>query len=314
MASASPPTTRRAAQLLLQLARDHRRILGGAVLGGLGWQLAGIVVPVVIGWTIDRGIVEGDRQAIWLGVLAMVGLGAVEAGCAALRHWMACRADMAAGASVRLALTDAALRLDEDAADRFPPGEVIARETSDGATVAGLFDAVGHTVAEAISVPVITVVLLLIDPALGLVVGLLIPVSIVLMWRSSVVWERRSAKVQAAMGRAVSSAQESVEGFRTIRGIGAESAAVDRFVTRSASLRDRSVEMGNLWLAFEPALQLVTVAAEGLVLWIGGHRVIDGSVGIGEVVTAVGLVLFLSGPLRTLGERVLTVQGALASA
>jgi ABC-type multidrug transport system fused ATPase/permease subunit len=58
----------------------------------------------------------------------------------------------------------------------------------------------------------------------------------------------------------------------------------------------------------------VTVAAEGLVLWIGGHRVIDGSVGIGEVVTAVGLVLFLSGPLRTLGERVLTVQGALASA
>lgn len=51
-------------------------------------------MPAVIGWTVDRGILQEDRTAIWWGGLALLGLGAVEAAGAALRHRMACTVSM----------------------------------------------------------------------------------------------------------------------------------------------------------------------------------------------------------------------------
>lgn len=307
-------TRRRAWGLLARLVRAHHRILAGAVLGGVGWQLAGIVVPVVIGWTVEHGIEQSDRSAVWWGGLMLVGLGAVEAACAALRHRMACTAYVGGAADLRAALTDAALGLDGDDRDRFPPGEVLARATSDTDTVAGMLDSFGHTVAEALSVPVILTALLVIDPMLALVVGVTVPVTAGIMWRYSTVWERRSADAQRAMGAAVQSAQETVEGFKVVRGLGAESAAIHRFAGRSEELRDRSIQVGRLWLAFEPALDAMSVISVAAVLWVGGERVIDGAVSLGGMVTAVGFVLFLAGPVRTVGSRILTVQTALASA
>jgi ATP-binding cassette subfamily B protein len=305
---------RRSWALLRRLLHQQRQALGGAVLGGIGWQVAGIVVPVVIGWTVDRGIVDGDRSAIWWGGLALVVLGAFEAACAALRHRMACTAYVRSSASLREELTAAALGLDGDDRVRFPPGEVLARETSDTDTLGGLMDSVGHTVAETLSIPIILVALVVIDPLLALTVAVTVPATALVMWRYSVVWDRRSAAAQRAMGVTVERAQETVEGFKVLRGIGAEDAAVERFADRSGELRDRATDVGRLWLVFEPLLDSLSVLSVAAVLWVGGNRVLDGDVALGGVVTAIGFVLFLSGPVRTVGERILTLQTALASA
>lgn len=293
---------------------EQRRVLAAAVLAGVGWQLAGIVVPVVIGWTIDRGIVHEDRSVIWWGGLVLVGLGVVEAGCAALRHRMACTAYMGSAASLRVSLTAAALGLDDDDRSRFPAGEVLARETSDTDTVGGLFDAVGHTVAQAFSIPIILLALVVIDPLLAATVAVTVPLTAAVMWRYSVIWDLRSAAAQAAMGETVSRAQETVERFKALRGIGAEDVAAARFAERSAELRDRATDIGRLWLVFEPLLDSLSVLSVAAVLWVGGNRAIDGDVPLGGVITAIGFVLFLTGPVRTIGERILTLQSALASA
>jgi ABC-type multidrug transport system fused ATPase/permease subunit len=317
MRSSRPPVgerRRRAWALLRTLLRQQRRVLAGAVLGGISWQLAGIVVPVIIGWTVDRGIVADDRSAIWWGGLALVVLGGFEAAGAALRHRMACTAYVRSSASLREELTAAALGLGGEERVRFPPGEVLARETSDTDTVGGLMDAVGHTVAESLSIPIIVVALFVIDPLIALTVAVTVPATALVMWRYSVVWDRRSAAAQAAMGATVERAQESVEGFKVLRGIGAEEAAVARFAERSGDLRDRATDVGRLWLVFEPLLDSLSVLSVAAVLWVGGNRVVDDEVALGGVVTAIGFVLFLSGPVRTVGERILTLQTALASA
>lgn len=284
-----------------------------AMVAGIGWQMAGIAVPLVVGWAVDQGIGGGDRTAVWWSGLALVGLGAIEAGCAAVRHRMASTAYVSSSADLREALTTAALRLDTGACDRFPPGEVLARATSDTDTVGALFDAVGHTVAEALSIPVILIALAVIDPVLAGVVAVTVPVTAVVMWRYSQVWERRSGAAQAAMGEAIREAQECIEGFKALRGLGAEPTALSRFENRSAALRDRSITVSRLWMVFEPALDALAVFSVAAVLWVGGNRVIDGSIGLGGLVAATGLVLFLAGPVRTIGERMLTIQSALAS-
>lgn len=305
---------RRSWQLIARLLRTNRRTLGWSIVGGLLWQFGGIIVPVVIGWIVDRGIEGDDRRVIWWGSALLVVTGAVEAAGAALRHRNACLAFMDGSADLRSALTAAALQLDDEGQAAFPPGEVVARETSDAATVAGLLDAVGHTVATTLSIPVVTVALVLIDPVIGLLVAVVVPVSMAVTWRYSLAWERRSAAAQAAMGETVQAGQESVEFGKVLRGIGAESAAVDRFTARSDDLRQRSVRLADLWIIFEPVLESLSLLSVALVLLIGGGRVIDGGMPLGDVITAIGLVLFLAGPVRTVGGRILTVQSALASA
>lgn len=301
-------------RLMGRLISRNRRLLTVGLLGGIGWQAAGIVVPVVIGWTVDHGIEAGDRSAIWWGGLVLVLLGALEAVGSVVRHRMASAAYMSGAAELRTALTAAALDLDEDGRDAFPPGEVIARETSDTETLGGLLDAFAYTVAETLSIPVIIVLLALVDPVLAVVVGIIVPVSAFITWRYSVVWERRSAEVQESMGGTVERAREAVDGFKVVRGLGVEPAVVGRFAGRSVELRDRSTGVAKLWLIFEPLLEALSVLSVGAVLWIGGERVIAGDVELGAVVTAVGFVLFLSGPVRTVGVRILSLQAGLASA
>jgi len=301
-------------QLLRRLLRSNRRALGWSIAGGLLWQFGGIVTPLLIGWIVDRGIGADDRRAIWWGAALLLAVGAVEAAGAALRHRNACVAFMGANAELRVVLTEAALELDDEGQTAFPPGEVVARETSDAATVAGLLDAVGQTVATAVSIPVVVGALVWIDSVLGAVVALVVPISMALTWRYSVVWERRSTIAQTAMGETVQAAQETVELGKVLRGIGAEAAAVDRFAGRSERLRRDSVRLADLWIVFEPLLEALSLLSVALVLWLGGLRVVSGDLPLGDVVTAIGLVLFLGGPVRTVGGRILTVQSALASA
>ena len=284
-----------------------------SVVGGLFWQLGGVVTPVVLGWIVDRGIEGDDRQVVWVGAVALVAIGAVEA--------------VAPASPVRLPGVHRRLRRPprrphrRRAAPRRRRSAPLstrrdrtARETSDTSAIADLLDAFGQTVATAVSLPIVLVILAVIDPVLGLVVGALVPLSLVLTFRSSLVWERRSTAARNAMGATVQFAQETVEHGKALRGVGAEAATVDRFAGESAELRRRSVRLADLWIVFEPLLESLSLLSVALVMWIGGVRVIDGGMPVGDVVTAVGLVLFLSGPVRTVGSRVLTVQSALASA
>ena len=186
--------------MLASTARGQRRALTVAVLAGIGWQLAALCLPLLLGWTVARGIEDGETSAIWLGGLAIVALGAAEAGFDAIRHRMESLAYAHGSAALRHELVAAALRLDEDARDRFPAGEVVARATSDTEVVAELLDAAGYTLAQALTLPVAIAALFVIDPGLGLVALVSVAVTGPLLWRYTAVWERRSAAVQEAVG------------------------------------------------------------------------------------------------------------------
>jgi ABC-type multidrug transport system fused ATPase/permease subunit len=310
-----PNARRRAAwQLLGRLVRRHSHILRKAILAGIGWQAAGIAVPIVLGWAIDHGIEDDNRAAIWIAGGAILVLGGFEAACGGYRHNNACRAHMGGSVGTREELIAAALDLDADGRDTYPPGEIVTRADSDADQIGVQLDVIGHTVAFAVSVPVVLVCLFVIDPVLAGAVLVTTVVTGLVVGRYSAVWERRSEAAQDAAGHTTDAAQETVEGFKVVRGIGAEAGMVARFEQRSTELRARATAVGRLWMVFEPVLQALSVASVAVVLWLGGERVIDGTLEIGQVVTAIGFAVFLTEPIRTLGERVLTLQQTLASA
>jgi ABC-type multidrug transport system fused ATPase/permease subunit len=124
----------------------------------------------------------------------------------------------------------------------------------------------------------------------------------------------RSAEVRRAFDATSAASEELVEGFRITACLGVSDVMADRCAGRSEVLRAASVRRARLWLLFEPVVEGLSLVAVTVVVWLGGLRVIDGQLSTGSLVTAVGLALFLTWPVRTLGERIVTVQMALASA
>jgi ATP-binding cassette subfamily B protein len=291
-----------------------RRPLGVALLAGIAWQLVTAALPIVLGWAIDHGIEEGQRSAIWLAALAVIGLGLAEAVTDAVRHRAENSASARVAAHLRAAVVGAALRARDEDRDRFPPGDVVARATADVDEVAELTDALGYSAGFALTAPVLVGAIAVIDPLMGAVALAGAVATALCVWGSAGTWQARSTAMQEAMGATVERAQETLEGFKTVRGLGAEGQALARFDAASRELRDRARSLSNLWIGFSPLLETLSFASVVGVLWIGGERVLAGDLGVGAVVAAVGLALTLATPVRALADWAVHVQGALASA
>jgi len=312
--SAGVATRRRAAwRFIGSLIVRERRGIGLASLSGLSWQGAAILAPVIAAHAIDA-IVDGDRGGVYLWAAAAVAVGVVETVAGAGRHVFAMRNRAHGLAHVRDALLEQALRLDARFHDRFPPGELMSRSSSDAEVVCRVLDASGHTVGYLVTVVGASIVLLLIDATLALLILAPLPLLILGFWRYARRYSTRTKRLQEELGHASALVEETVAGIRVVKGLGAGAALSQRFHDTSERVRARAFDVVAVDAVFLPALELVPLLDQVLVLWFGGHRVLDGQLTLGEFVALNAYVVILVWPLRVLGQRISTLQNALAAA
>jgi ATP-binding cassette subfamily B protein len=285
----------------------------GAVLSGLLWQTGAISAPLIVSYTIDHGIVPRDRHTLVIWLLALLGVGLLEVVAGGMRHIYAIRNRSATDARVRDAIFAHALRLDASYHDRVGPGELMSRASSDSEHVARMMDAIGHTIGYALTVVAVSVVMLVIDPKLALLVLLPLPLVSVVAWIYSRRYDARTRRLQEAWASAATLVEETVSGIRVVKGLGAGSALSGRFRSRSDQIVGRALDVARLDAVFNPALEVLPLIGIAAVLWVGGRQVISGSLSLGLFVAFNAYVVMLVWPLRVLGQRVSTLQKALAA-
>jgi ATP-binding cassette, subfamily B, bacterial len=104
-----------------------------------------------------------------------------------------------------------------------------------------------------------------------------------------------------------------VSGIRVVKGLGAGDALSSRFRQRSDRIVQRALDIARLDAVFNPALEALPLVGIASVLWFGGRSVIDGDLSLGSFVAFNAYVVMLVWPLRVLGQRVSTLQKALAA-
>lgn len=268
----------------------------------------------MLGATVDRGIIDGDRDALWSGATAMLLLGVVVAISDAGRHTCETLAQVRVQAELREAVARVALDADESHRDTWPPSELVARATADVDKVAEATENAAWLVAQTVVIPVAVGALVLLDPVLAAAVVVTVALSVALTWVASTGWSRRTEVAQEAMAGYVAEAHAVMEGYKVVRGAGAEAGVAAGLARRSAEVRDRTVATSRLWVGFAPVLEVLTGIAVVAVLWVGGERVIDGQLELGEVVGAAGLALFLAEPMGSIGHGFVVMRQALVSA
>jgi ATP-binding cassette, subfamily B, bacterial len=306
---------RRAAWAYLwSLIRRERAGVAWAAVAGLSWQAAAVTSPLFVGQAIDEGILPHHTRTLvfWCGGVLL--LGVVESVAGGYRHFFAIRNRSRADAAVRDGLYTRALELDARFHDRVGAGELMSRASNDAELIARVLDSIGHTLGYVLTIFAVAVMLLLIDLPLALVVLLPLPLVSIGFWRYSALYRGRTSRLQEELGSATSLVEETVSGIRVVKGLGAGRTLGSRFRTTSDRVVDRALDVARVDAIFLPVLEALPLVGILAALWYGSHRVIDGDMTLGEL-TAFNLYLaLLVWPLRVLGQRISTVQRALAAA
>jgi ATP-binding cassette subfamily B protein len=295
------------------IVREQSGGVTGAVVSGLLWQAGAVGAPLVVKYAIDNGIVAGDHHTLLLWLLVLLTVGLLEVGAGGLRHIYAIRNRSQSDARIRDALFAHALRLDAAYHDRVGPGELLSRASSDSQHIARMMDAIGHTIGYVLTVVAVAVVMLVLDPGLALVVLIPLPVVSVAAWLYSRRYDTGTQRLQEAWGEASTLVEETVSGIRVVKGLGAGDALSGRFRDRSDEVLRRALELARLDAVFNPFLEMLPLIGIAAVLWLGGRSVIAGDLSLGSFVAFNAYVVMLVWPLRVLGQRVTTVQKALAA-
>jgi ATP-binding cassette subfamily B protein len=294
------------------VVRSQAHGVSGAVISGLLWQTGAVGAPLIVKYAIDHGIVTRDHHTLVIWLIVLLGVGLLEVCAGAFRHLYAIRNRAHSDARVRDALFAHALRLDAAYHDRVGPGELLSRASSDSQHIARMMDAIGHTIGYVLTVFAVAVVMLVLDWQLALVVLIPVPLISVGAWLYSRRYERGTRALQESWAEASTLVEETVSGIRVVKGLGAGDALSARFRDRSRQIMDRALDLARLDALFIPVLEMLPLLGIAAVLWFGGRRVGHGLT-IGSFVAFNAYVVMLVWPMRVLGQRVTTVQKAVAA-
>ncbi len=282
--------------LRCSLAGQRRELAIGSVLGA-SHQAAEALVPVVIGLVVDRAVGRSDGGLLlwWLAALAALYVVLSYSFRFGARAWE--RAAEKAAHTLRVQLVSRVLDPRGGADEGRLPGALTSIATEDARRVGLVSMASIVGVANFTAVLVSAVVLIRISLPLGLVVLLGTPL---LLWLGNLLGkplERRSHGEQESAADASGTAADLVAGLRVLKGIGAESAALARYRATSRDALTATLRAARAQAWQGAVILTLTGAFIALVAYVGGRLAASGDISIGELVSAVGLALFLIGPL-----------------
>jgi ABC-type multidrug transport system fused ATPase/permease subunit len=203
-------------------------------------------------------------------------------------------------------------------------GDIMTRVLEDVTAVERvLIDGIEQGSVAILQVIIVSVLLFLKEPGLGLLT--LTPVPLL---ATGALWYTLTAKPRYGGQRRAASAMNSLlhdnlAGVRQIKAYAREEAEHRRFNRESARLKDATLVVLKAWAIYTPSMEFVTSCGLAIVTGFGGMAVLEGKMGLGELVASLILVRFLYEPIsrlhslnqmfqsgRAAGERVFEIMNS----
>jgi ATP-binding cassette, subfamily B, bacterial len=299
---------------LLGFLRPYRWSLIVSVVLAVGSQVAGLAIPWLTGRVIDDGIRPHDRRTLVILVSLIAVAGLVRALMLVGRRFIAGRQALGVEFDIRNALYAHLLRLSWGFYDRHQTGQLMSRATVDLQQVRfflgyGLIFFGQHI----LTIVATTAILFVLDWEIALIALAITPALIAIAY----VYSRSShpilREVQQRMADMTTVAEENIVGVNVIKAFAQEPQEEEKFARRNEAVFAESVRATRQRAFYVPLLSFLPLLAQAAVLLVGGHRVIDGNLEVGEFIAINVYVLMLVMPLRMLGMWIGTSQRAIAS-
>ncbi|MDV8023420.1 ABC transporter ATP-binding protein [Rhodococcus sp. IEGM 1330] len=295
------PSPATGSAILRRTVRRHRtRLIVSSLLFGVH-QLCETMVPVAIGLIVSRAIDTGDVTAM---ILSLVGLAALFVTLSYAWRIGARIIVVAIEREAHLVRVEVAGRVLDPRGVRteLSAGELLTVSTSDAEKESWILDLIARVFASAVAVVASAVALIVIDVPLGLAVVIGTPVILIALQRLAPLLTRAATAQQAEVAGVSGMATDLVSGVRPLRGIGAENAATQRFVTSSRTALAATLKLAranNVYQGLSATVNaLLAVGIAGTAGWFA----LQGRISVGELITVIGLAQFVIEPLTGLAR------------
>ena len=286
---------------------DQRRLFTFAVLGSAvfatmtiasayvtGAVVGRVVVPAFAAGRVATGTLVAAAAAIFaVSVVKVVGIMGRRIGAGAMQVRLQ--------ADYRRRVTRRYLRLPLSWHHRHATGTLLSNANADVEAAWYPIAPLPFAVGTLVMLLVAAVALLLTDWVLALVALTVFPA----LFGLNVIYSRRMSprisRAQQLRAEVSAIAHESFDGALIVKTMGRESEETARFAARTAELRDALIGVGRVRGMFDPVMDALPSLGTLGILVVGGWRLRDGAVGVGDVVSVAFLFSVLAFPVRAVG-------------
>ena len=277
---------------LLKYFKGYRLMSVLAPLGKLAEALMELTVPLIVVKIIDEVIPTGDRSSLlyYVGLMFIVAI--VSLGFSLTAQFFSARAAIGFTKNLTDDLYKSVLSLSQSAVDRFTPGSLVNRITSDTFQIQGALNIffrlflrspfiVAGSLFMAMQIDMrITQYFVWMTVILAIIIAGIIALT-----------SPFQNEIRNTFDRLVTHTREQMQGIRVIRAFNQEKREQKEFNTVNEKLTDKLIKTGNITVLTTPLTFVVVNVTLILLIWNGATFVYEGTLTQGEIVALVNYLL-----------------------
>ena len=299
--------------------RPYRWALGIGLIFLLGEQLVSVSIPLILERAIDQARASLDQAAPDLTFLThyaalIVGLGLAQWSMAFGMRWHLASTSYRAERDIRQRYFAHLLTLPIGYFQQARTGDLMARATNDVEAVQRYLSHGFRMFLSAIlGFSFSMVAMCLYDWELTLYALLPMPIMTVILRFVGSRVRRRYRMVQEQFASISTCLQENLSGMRVVKAFARRRGEIDHFTELNDEYVERSRSLIYLYSTFFPFTFLISGLSMLFILWLGGIRVVEGTLTLGAFVAFNAYLIRMSRPMMMMGRIVDEYQRAMAS-
>ncbi|EJW18224.1 ABC transporter ATP-binding protein/permease [Paenibacillus alvei] len=186
--------------------------------------------------------------------------------------------------------------------DKARTGDLMSRLTAD---LEGIRNFIGFGFAQILNMVLMVIfgaaMMFSIDWKLTLTTLIPIPLLILVALRFESKIHPAFREMRVAFSRLTTAVQENITGVRTVKSFARESHEVDKFSVRSEAYKENQIHAATLWGRYFPIMELLACCCVAMLLAVGGTKVINKELSLGELVAFFSMIWYIIGPMWGIG-------------
>lgn len=296
--------------------KDYWKSYAVAILALMAVALLQLIPPRIIGLVIDQISDNTINQSSLIQLLVVLSLTAI--GQYLLRYVWRVRIW---GNSARLEriirnrLYRHFTNMDSEFYQKYRTGDLMAHATNDVRSLRMVAGGGIVTLADSLSVTIVTVtaMFIVVDWRLTLLAIIPLPLIAITSRYLGKMLHSRFRGAQEAFSDMNNKVQESLQGIKVIKTFGQEKEDTQEFEVITDNIVDKNREVYKVDSLFDPALSLIIGASYVIAIIVGGYLIIDAEITVGEFVTFISYIGMLIWPMFAIGRLFNIIERGSAS-
>jgi ABC-type multidrug transport system fused ATPase/permease subunit len=299
-------------RLLGFLSPYRKGVILSFVLAALA-MVASVAIPWLVGRGIDR-VRAHDTAGLRGYAIAIAVAGAVSFGLTVARRLIAGKVSLAVEYDLRNGVYEHLQGLELGFFDRQQTGQLMSRSTVD---LQGVRFFLGYGLVfmaqSALTIVLVAIAMVFKDPTLAALSLIPVPFVVLIAQRYGRRARPAAQEVQQRIAELTAEAEENISGVRVVKAFAREDRQLEKFGHRTGRVFEQAMVSTKLQAYYNPLIGFLPQLGLAVVLVIGGRRVVNGSLSIGDFTAFYAYLLRLLSPMRTLGMSLGMAQRATAA-